>query len=136
MVLYAHYTKYLWLVRDQTFHQFRLLFDRSASEQSELIDLLVERVRALGGVPTVPSQVQELALILRPPKGAEEVPEMLSRLLQAHHLIIGRLRDAIGETGSAGDDRTEDLLNDVLHRHESQVWLLAGHLDEDTEESA
>jgi starvation-inducible DNA-binding protein len=136
MILYAHYTKYLWLVRDQNFYQLRFLFDRSASEQSELIDILVQRVQALRGVPTLPSQVGDLTLLSRPPKDAEEMPEMLLRLSQAHQLIIGRVRDAIRETGSNGDDRTEDLLNHVLHRHESQVRLLADYLDEATEESA
>ena len=136
MILYAQYTKYLWLVRDQTFFGLRPLLDRSATEQSELISLLVRRVQALGGVPTLPSQVGELALVSRPPKDAEEVPEMLSRLLRAHQLIIGRLRDAIRQTGSRGDNRTEDILNDALHRHRSQVSLLADYLDQDTEESA
>ena len=58
-----------------------------------------------------------------------EVPVMLSRLLEAHELIIGEVRDGITATTANRDDGTNDLLmGDVLRRHELQVWFLAEHL--------
>ena len=54
---------------------------------------------------------------------------MLSRLLEAHELIIAGVRDAITATATNGDYGTNDLLvGDVLRRHELQVWFLAEHL--------
>jgi starvation-inducible DNA-binding protein len=73
--------------------------------------------------------VAEITTIPRPPNGVEEVPAMLSRLLEAHQIIIEKVRDAIGKTAKNGDDGTNDLLmSDVLRPNEFQVWFVAEHL--------
>jgi|ERR1039458_5726480 starvation-inducible DNA-binding protein len=126
MVLYDHYKKYHWLLRDHASCQLHLVLDRHAGEQRELIDLIVERVRTLGGVATVPRQVAALTVIARPSNDAEEVVGMLSRLLEAHELIIDRVREAI--TASRDDGTTSDLLSNMLRRHELQVSIIAEHL--------
>jgi starvation-inducible DNA-binding protein len=130
MILYSHYKKHHWLVRGHTFYQLHLLLDKHASEQIELIDLIAERVQTLGGIAIAdPRHVAELTIIPRPPDGAEEVPAMLSRLLEAHEIVIGKVREAITATAANRDDGTNDLLvGDVLRRHEIQVWFLAEHL--------
>src|SRR5690242_7628630 len=84
-ILYSLYKKHHWLMRGATFYQLHLLLDKHAGEQLELVDLLAERVQTLGGVAAGdPRLVAEITRIPRPPDGAEEVPAMLSRLLQAH----------------------------------------------------
>jgi starvation-inducible DNA-binding protein len=130
MILYSHYKKHHWLVRGHTFYQLHLLLDKHAGEQIELIDLIAERVQTLGGIAIAdPRHVAEVTVIPRPPDGAEEVPAMLSRLLEAHELIISEVRDAITATTANRDDGTNDLLmSDVLRRHELQVWFVAEHL--------
>ena len=130
MILHSHYKKHHWLVRGHTFFQLHLLLDKHAGEQVELIDMIAERVQTLGGIAIAdPRHVAEVTKIPRPPDGAEEIPAMLSRLLEAHELIIGSVRDAITATATNGDDGTNDLLvGDVLRRHEMQVWFLAEHL--------
>jgi starvation-inducible DNA-binding protein len=130
MILYSHYKKHHWLVRGHTFYQLHLLLDKHAGEQIELIDLIAERVQTLGGVAIAdPRHVAEVTTVPRPPDGAEEVPAMLSRLLEAHELIIAEVRDAISATAANRDDGTNDLLmSDVLRRHGLQVWFLAEHL--------
>jgi starvation-inducible DNA-binding protein len=132
MILYSLYKKHHWLVRGHTFYQLHLLLDKHAGEQIELIDLIAERVQTLGGVAIAdPRHVAEVTTVPRPPNGAEEVPAMLSRLLEAHELIIGGVRDAITATAANRDDGTNDMLmGDVLRRHELQVWFLAEHLVE------
>jgi starvation-inducible DNA-binding protein len=76
-----------------------------------------------------PRHVAEITAIPRPPDGAEEVPAMLSRLLEAHEIVITKIRDAITRTTANRDDGTNDLLmGDVLRGHELQVWFLAEHL--------
>ena len=129
-ILYALYKKFHWLVAGPTFYQLHLLFDKHADEQLELIDLLAERVQSLGGIAVGdPRHAAELTRIERPPNGAEEVPVMLGRLLEAHETIITAVREAIEATEKNGDWGSNDLLmSDVLRRHELQVWFLAEHL--------
>ncbi len=129
-ILYSLYKKHHWLVRGATFYQLHLLLDKHASEQLDLIDTLAERVQMLGGIAVAdPRHVAEMTRIERPPNGCEPVPEMLSRMLEAHEQIIAALRDGIERTGRNGDSGTNDLLmSDVLRRHEMQVWFLAEHL--------
>jgi starvation-inducible DNA-binding protein len=131
-ILYSLYKKHHWLMRGLTFYQLHLLLDKHAEEQLALIDLVAERVQTLGGVAVGdPRHVAEITTIPRPPDGVEEVVAMLSRLLEAHEIIIAKTRDAIELTGRSGDAGTNDLLtSDVLRRNELQVWFIAEHLVE------
>ena len=130
MILYALYKKHHWLVAGPTFYQLHLLFDKHAEEQSELIDLLAERVQSLGGIAVGdPRHAAELTTIDRPPNGSEDVPAMIHRLLDAHEAIIEKVRDAIDRTEKSADWGSNDLLmGDVLRRHELQVWFVASHV--------
>ena len=131
-VLYAMYKKSHWNVAGPTFYQLHLLFDKHAEEQLELVDMLAERVQMLGGISVGdPRHAAELTTIARPPDGAEEVPVVLSRLLDAHETIIEKVRDGLDKTEESKDMGTNDLLmGDVLRRHEMQVWFLAEHIVE------
>jgi starvation-inducible DNA-binding protein len=131
-VLYAMYKKSHWNVAGPTFYQLHLLFDKHAEEQLELVDMLAERVQMLGGISVGdPRHAAELTTIPRPPDGAEEVPVVLSRLLDAHETIIEKVRDGLDKTEESKDMGTNDLLmGDVLRRHEMQVWFLAEHIVE------
>ncbi|MGH8971968.1 MAG: Dps family protein [Acidimicrobiia bacterium] len=130
IILHAHYKKHHWLMRGHTFYQLHLLLDKHADELLELIDMIAERVQTLGGIAIAdPRHVAEVTRIPRPPNGCEEVPAMLSRLLEGHEIIITAVRDGITKTGKNRDDGTNDLLmSDVLRRHEMQVWFVAEHL--------
>jgi len=131
-ILYGLYKKHHWLMRGLTFYQLHLLLDKHAGEQLELIDLIAERVQTLGGVAVGdPRHVAEITTVPRPPNGAEEVLAMLSRLLEAHEIVIAKVRDAIESTASSGDAGTNDILtSDVLRTNELQVWFVAEHLVE------
>ena len=130
IIVYNLYKKHHWLVRGPTFFQLHLLLDKHADEQLKLIDLLAERVQTLGGVAIAdPRHVAEVTTIPRPPNGVEEVPAMLSRLLEAHQIIVEKVREAIKKTAQNEDDGTNDLLvSDVLRTNELQVWFVAEHL--------
>jgi len=129
-VLYALYKKHHWLMRGATFSQLHLLLDKHADEQLALVDKIAERVQTLGGVAVGdPRHVAELTKVPRPPDGCEEVPAMLSRLLEAHELILGDAHDAAAHVAELGDDGSNDLLvSDVIRTGELQAWFLAEHL--------
>ena len=129
-ILYSLYKKHHWLVAGPTFYQLHLLFDKHAEEQLALVDLLAERVQTLGGIAiSDPRHVAEVTKIERPPNGREDVPAMISRLLEAHELVLEATRDAIKRTEKNEDWGSNDLLmSDVLRRNELQVWFVAEHL--------
>ncbi len=129
-VLYALYKKSHWNVAGPTFYQLHLLFDKHAEEQLELVDMLAERVQMLGGISVGdPRHAAELTTIPRPPDGAEEVPVILDRLLDAHETIIEKVRAGLDATEASKDWGSNDLLmGDVLRRHEMQVWFLSEHI--------
>ncbi|TQE35116.1 DNA starvation/stationary phase protection protein [Streptomyces ipomoeae] len=129
-ILYGLYKKHHWLMRGATFYQLHLVLDKHAGEQLELIDTLAERVQSLGGVAVGdPRHVAEITSIPRPPDGVEEVPAMLSRLLEAHETILVDAHDAAKRTAELGDDGTNDLfVSQVIRTGELQSWFLAEHL--------
>jgi starvation-inducible DNA-binding protein len=130
IILYNLYKKHHWLVRGPTFFQLHTLLDKHAEEQLKLIDLMAERVQTLGGVTVAdPRHVAEITSVPRPPDGVEDVPAMLSRLLEAHEIIITKTREAIDKTEEMSDWGTNDLLmSDVLRTNELEVWFVAEHL--------
>jgi len=130
MVLRDLYKKHHWQVAGATFYQLHLLYDKHAGEQDELIDTIAERIQLLGGVSlAMAADVAERTLIPRPPKGREEVPVQLSRLLHAHEVVLKEARAMARIAADAGDDGTNDLLvSDVIRRNELQVWFLAQHV--------
>jgi starvation-inducible DNA-binding protein len=131
-ILFALYKKHHWLVRGATFYQLHLLLDKHAGEQNKLIDEIAERVQTLGGVAAGdPRHVAEITRVPRAPDGCEEVPAMLSRLLEAHELILSDAHDAAARVAERGDDGTNDLIvSEVIRTGELQAWFLAEHLVE------
>jgi starvation-inducible DNA-binding protein len=130
MTLRDLYKKSHWQVAGPTFYQLHLLFDKHFDEQVEIVDLIAERIQLLGGVSlAMAADVAETTRIERPPRGREEVPVQLSRLLDAHQIIIGHCRTLARRASVIGDDGTNDLiLSDVLRPNELQVWFLSEHL--------
>lgn len=124
------YKKSHWQVAGHTFYQLHLLFDKHYAEQAELVDLIAERIQILGGISlAMGADVAEETRIPRPPRGREEVPVQISRLLEAHELILKNAREAAKAADEAGDDGTNDLLvSNVVRTNEMQVWFLAEHL--------
>lgn len=99
------YKKSHWQVAGPTFYQLHLLFDRHFDEQVELVDAIAERIQLLGGVSiAMAADVAETTQIERPPRGREEVPVQLSRLLDAHQVIIRQSRVLARRASELGDD--------------------------------
>ncbi|WP_433930523.1 Dps family protein [Sorangium cellulosum] len=130
LVLRDMYKKHHWQVSGPTFFQLHLLFDKHFKEQTALIDMLGERIQMLGGVAiAMAHDVAEMTKVERPPRGREQVPAQLSRLLDAHEVILAETREAVTLATENRDDGTADLLmSDVLRTNEMQVWFLSEHL--------
>ena len=130
MTLRDLYKKCHWQVSGPTFYQLHLLFDKHFTEQVELVDAIAERIQLLGGISlAMAHDVAETTSLKRPPRGREEVPVQLSRLLDAHETIIKETRSIARQASDLGDDGTNDLLvSEVLRTNELQAWFLYEHL--------
>ncbi len=126
------YKKHHWQVSGATFYALHLLLDKHYEEQAELVDLIAERIQTLGGIAlAMAADIAETTKIERPPRGREEVPVQISRLLEAHEIIIKGSHALAKKAQENGDDGTNDLVvSDVLRRNELQVWFLSEHLVE------
>jgi starvation-inducible DNA-binding protein len=133
MTLRDLYKKSHWQVAGPTFYQLHLLFDKHYKEQSELVDSIAERIQVLGGISiAMAADVADMTRIERPPKGREEVPVQLSRLLDAHEVVITQCHQLAERSSKLGDHGTNDLvISDVLRSSELQVWFLSEHLVEE-----
>jgi starvation-inducible DNA-binding protein len=132
MTLRDLYKKSHWQVAGPTFYQLHLLFDKHFEEQVELVDTIAERIQLLGGISlAMAHDIAETTRIERPPRGREEVPVQISRLLDAHQIILGHCRTLAKRASELGDDGTNDMVvSDVLRTNELQVWFLSEHLVE------
>jgi len=130
MTLRDLYKKHHWQVAGPTFYQLHLLFDKHYEQQNELVDAIAERIQLLGGVSlAMAHDVAETTLIPRPPKGREEAPVQISRLLHAHEIVLKEARTMARLAAEQGDDGTNDLIvSDVIRSNELQVWFVAEHV--------
>ena len=130
MVLRDLYKKSHWQTSGATFYSLHLLFDKHYSQQLELIDTIAERIQILGGISLALAQdVVEQATIERASNGREEPPAQVSRLLDAHEVLIEQTRKLARRASTLDDDGTNDILvSDVLRTNEMQVWFLSEHL--------
>jgi starvation-inducible DNA-binding protein len=126
------YKKHHWQVAGPTFYQLHLLFDKHFGEQVDIVDTIAERIQLLGGVSVaMGGDVAKLTKIPAPPTGREEVPVQISRLLEAHKIIMQDCHDIAEAADDAGDDGTNDMVvSDVLRANELQSWFIGNHLVE------
>ena len=132
MTLRDLYKKSHWQVAGPTFYQLHLLFDKHYEEQAELVDVIAERIQLLGGISlAMAHDIAETTRIERPPRGREEVPVQISRLLDAHQIILAHCRKLGKRASELGDDGTNDMIvSQVLRTNELQVWFTSEHLVE------
>lgn len=124
------YKKAHWQTKGHTFYQLHLLFDKHYEEQTELTDLLAERIQTLGGVAQgMPSEVVANTRIENPPSDVLEEPDIMSRLLDAHTQICEFVNEGIDTTEENKDWGTNDLLmSEVLRTNQLQYWFVSQHL--------
>lgn len=129
MTLRDMYKKHHWQVAGPTFYQLHLLYDKHYKEQSELVDLLAERIQTLGGVTiAMAHDIAETTNLPRLPRGRQDPPVQLARLLHAHEVILFETRTMARQANEAGDDGTNDLLiSEVIRTNELQVWFISEH---------
>ncbi|MEO8936989.1 MAG: DNA starvation/stationary phase protection protein [Burkholderiaceae bacterium] len=124
------YKKHHWQVVGPTFNQLHLMYDQHFLAQVEVVDTIAERIQLLGGISlAMAADIAEETRIPRPPRGREPAAAQLSRLIDAHTLIIKESRELAEKADDDKDSGTNDLLvSNVLRVNELQVWFLSEHL--------
>jgi starvation-inducible DNA-binding protein len=132
LIMRDMYKKHHWQVSGPTFYQLHLLFDKHYDEQADMADTIAERIQSLGGLTVaMGGDVAGLTTIPAPPKGREEVPVQISRLLEAHKIVMQQCKNIADAADAAGDDGTNDLaISNILRPNELQAWFIGQHLVE------
>lgn len=127
--LYTQVKQAHWNVKGLNFYQLHELFDTIAGEVAEYVDMVAERVTALGGlargtarIAARESNLPEYPLDIL--DGKAHVTALAERLA-----LYGKaVRDAIEETGSLGDADTADLYTEISRTIDKRLWFLDAHL--------
>jgi starvation-inducible DNA-binding protein len=134
-VLADTYTLYLkthnfhWNVTGRLFQTLHLMFETQYNELALAVDLVAERIRALGvTAPGTYKKFAELSAI----KEDDDVPraeDMIRRLVEGHETVARTARDVFRAADAANDQPTCDLLTQRMQAHEKTAWMLRSLLE-------
>lgn len=126
MFMQQLYKKYHWHVQGDNFYELHILFDKHAEEHTAISNSVAERIRTLGGVvESMPQDILTNTTLSEHGEPGKDSKHMVENLLATHEKFIIGIRDAVKELTDSGDSGTVNLItNDILMKHELQVWLL------------
>lgn len=134
-LLADEYTLYLkthnfhWNVTGPMFNTLHLMFETHYTEAATAVDLVAERIRALGfPAPGTYAQFAELSSI-KEEAGVPEAKEMIRQLVLGHEACVRTARAAFPAAEGAGDEPSCDLLTQRMQLHEKTAWMLRSLLE-------
>jgi starvation-inducible DNA-binding protein len=128
---YALYQKthnYHWNVTGPRFAQLHVLFEGQYNELWAAVDLIAERIRALGALVPTHAELAGLAKIKGDNDSALSDDQMLTNLAQGNEALVKSARATLKASGDAGDDASEDLMVQRVAASEKAAWMLRAHL--------
>ncbi len=118
-----------WNVKGINFYQLHELFDEIAGELEEYVDMVAERVTALGGTALGTARIAAAESILPEyPMDAVEGVEHVLALAERFSAYGKHVRDAIDRTDELGDADTADLYTEISRTIDKRLWFLEAHL--------
>jgi len=122
--LYLKTHNFHWNVTGPMFNTLHLMFETHYTELALAVDLIAERIRALGFIaPGSYSEFAKLSKVIEH-SGDTDATDMVKYLIEAHEVVIKTARDIIAIADEANDQVTLDLLTQRLQVHEKTVWML------------
>jgi len=127
--LYLKTHNFHWNVTGPMFQTLHLLFEQQYTELALAVDLIAERIRALGH--PAPGSYREFAELSSIPegRGVPKAMEMVRLLVKGHEACARTARSAFPVAEQAGDEPTCDLLTQRLQLHEKTAWMLRSLLE-------
>ena len=130
---YALYQKthlYHWNVEGPRFGPLHLLFETQYNELWAAIDLIAERVRALGVYAPSHADMAKRTTISSDNDPAPSADAMLKALLSANEAVAKSAKSTIKAAEAADDPATADLMTERTAASEKAAWMLRAHLAE------
>ncbi len=122
--LYLKTHSFHWNVTGPMFNTLHLMFEQQYNELALAVDLIAERIRALG-VHAPGSYQQYLALTsLAEETGVPSAEKMIQQLVQGQEAVVKTARSIFPLADKAGDEPTADLLTQRMQVHEKTAWML------------
>ena len=123
-ILYLKTHNFHWNVTGPMFQTLHIMFMDQYTEQWNALDLIAERIRALGHVaPGSYKRYVELSTI-QEEEGVPSAHDMIRQLVAGNEAVCRTARGALTHADDAGDDPTVDLLTQRLQVHEKNAWML------------
>ncbi|MDC4204891.1 MAG: DNA starvation/stationary phase protection protein [Candidatus Manganitrophus sp.] len=127
--LYLKTHNFHWNVTGPMFQTLHLLFETQYNELALAVDLIAERIRALGfPAPGTYSEFAKLGSI-KETQGVPKAEEMIRLLVEGQEAVVRTARAAFPAAEKAGDEATADLLTQRMQAHEKAAWMLRSHLE-------
>ena len=127
--LYLKTHNYHWNVTGQMFNTLHLMFETQYNELALAVDLIAERIRALGHIaPGTYAAYSRLSSI----KEEESIPkaqDMIRQLMEGQEAVVRTARSIFPVVNEASDEPTADLLTQRMQIHEKNAWMLRSMLE-------
>ncbi|MBX9704265.1 MAG: DNA starvation/stationary phase protection protein [Silvanigrellaceae bacterium] len=127
--LYLKTHNYHWNVTGVMFQTLHLMFEQQYIELADAVDLIAERIRALGfPSPGTYREFVQLTSIVEP-QTIPKALEMVADLVMGHEAVIRTARTIFPKVDEAKDAPTADLLTIRMQVHEKTAWMLRSLLE-------
>jgi starvation-inducible DNA-binding protein len=128
--LYLKTHNFHWNVTGPMFQTLHLMFEQQYNELALAVDLIAERIRALGvPAPGTYSEFSKLSSISETP-GVPKATEMIRLLVEGQEAVARTARSVFPSAEKVNDEPTADLLTQRLQVHEKTAWMLRSLLEE------
>ena len=122
--LYLKTHNYHWNVTGPMFNTLHLMFEQQYTELALAVDLIAERIRALG-FPAPGSYKAYAALTsIEEETGTPSAEEMIRQLVKGQEAVVRTARAVFPAAEAANDEPTADLLTQRMQIHEKNAWML------------
>lgn len=127
--LYLKTHNYHWNVTGPMFQTLHLMFETQYTELALAVDLIAERIRALG-VPA-PGTYREFAELttIAEAEGIPKAEDMIRDLVAGQEAVVRTARSVFSLADAANDEPTADLLTQRMQLHEKTAWMLRSLLE-------
>ncbi|MCU0552597.1 MAG: DNA starvation/stationary phase protection protein [Leptolyngbya sp. Prado105] len=122
--LYLKTHNFHWNVTGPMFQTLHLMFETQYTELALAVDLIAERIRALGyPAPGTYSEYAKLSSIAETP-GVPKAHDMIKLLVEGQEAVVRTARSLFPIVDAASDEPTADLLTQRMQVHEKTAWML------------
>ena len=127
--LYLKTHNFHWNVTGPMFQTLHLMFETQYTELALAVDLIAERIRALG--VAAPGTYREFAKLasIKESEGVPAATEMIRQLVAGQEAVVRTARSIFPVVGAANDEATADLLTQRMQLHEKNAWMLRSLLE-------